>query len=130
MMISMPSDIKIADEGDDWTCTILLPEGILVLHLPSYIWDQFGCVVSRLTCHDHLIEIAPLIPWVVNSIIWESILMTVYNMDIDISDMLDEWQINDLEAYKLFNFDGMFIYFNDRATELLQERRREIDEYV
>lgn len=126
----MPSDIRIADENDDWTCTILLPEDIIVLHLPSCIWDQFGCIVSRLTCHDHLIEIAPLIPWVVNTIIWESILVTVYNMDSDVSDMLDEWQISDLEAYKLFNFDGIFIYFSGRAIELLQERRREMDEVL
>jgi len=121
-------DVRIADEGDDWTCSILLPENVIILSLPSYVWDQFGCVVSRLTCHDHLLEIVPLIPWVVNSIAWEAMLMAVYNIDPELSDSLDEWQINYLDAYRMFNFNGMFIYFEDRAFELLQERRDEINE--
>ena len=120
--------IRIADEGDDWSCGIDLPEGIITLSLPSYVWDQFGCVVARLTCHDHLLEIAPLIPWVVNSIAWECTLMAVYNIDPELSDYLDEYQINNLDAYRVFNFRGMFIYYEDRAWEMLNERRDEMNE--
>lgn len=121
-------DIRIADEGDDWTCSMLLPEGVITLSVPSYVWDQYGCVVSELTSNDYLMEITPLIPWVANSIAWESTLMAVYNINPELSDSLDDWQINYLDAYRVFNFNGRFIYFEDRAWEILNERRDEMNE--
>ena len=87
------------------------------------MWDQFGCVVTELTCNDYLLEVTPLIPWVVNSIVWESMLKSIYDIDPELSDSLDDWQMRYVDAYRVFNFDGKFIHFEDRAWEILNEKK-------
>ena len=52
--------------------------------------------------------------------------MAVYNISPEFSDLLDDWQIKYLDAYRIFNFNGRFIYFEDRAWEILEKKKAEM----